>query len=47
VFTDSPPPAASVEKVTRDSVDAEVEKNNVEDKEITGYEVSIDRSEDL
>ena len=47
VFTDSPPPAASVEKVTRDSVDAEVEKNNVEDKEITGYEVSIERSEDL
>ena len=47
VFTDSPPPAASVEKVTRDSVDAEVEKNNVEDKEITGYEVIIDRSADL
>ncbi|CAB3992700.1 malignant T-cell-amplified sequence 1-like [Paramuricea clavata] len=32
VFTDSPPPAASVEKVTRDSIDAEIEKNNV------GYE---------
>ncbi|CAB3985844.1 Hypothetical predicted protein [Paramuricea clavata] len=36
VFTDSPPPVGIVEKVTRDSVDAEVEKNNVEDKKLLG-----------